>query len=442
MSRRTAKQYLGIDVYQASKERARQAMRMFDNFCVSFSGGKDSTAVLNVVRDVAREEGRLPVRVIFIDEECIPYEIESYVRRLTADPDFAIEWYTVPVRHRNAASRKEPWWWPWDPDIPEKWVRPKPPEGIDLPGFPMQPASARFSVPDSIGLFFQNEQRYQNSVMFLGLRAAESLRRWQAIANRSSDEMNFVVKNPRTRVAVPGYPGTVYFAYPIYDWTVWDVWRAILDFGWDYSEAYNRMTAQGITLFSQRIAPPFGEEPIGGLYKFKAAFPDVWEKMADRVDGANAASMYGRSELYMYGKSPKLGEDPDIWKAYLMDLIQKQEDPQARASAAVSIRQSINAHYKNTTQPILARAQHPSTGLSWEKLCKLAARGNLKGRATNAAPPSKDTPAYRRLTREYDDAYRRFIMLRTGRPTPELVPGDAPESVEVGSPDPLVLELV
>src|SRR4029077_1934875 len=104
--------------------------------------------------EVARELGRLPLRVYFFDEEAIPLQTEAYARRVSQRPDVAFEWYCLPVRHRNACSRQSPWWSPWDPACPELWVRPMPPEGItQLAGFRTdgEPRD-RLSIPDTNGL--------------------------------------------------------------------------------------------------------------------------------------------------------------------------------------------------------------------------------------------------------------------------------------------------
>lgn len=53
------------DVYQAALERIEYIYNNFDTVVVSFSGGKDSTAVLNVAYQVAEKLGKLPLNVIF-----------------------------------------------------------------------------------------------------------------------------------------------------------------------------------------------------------------------------------------------------------------------------------------------------------------------------------------------------------------------------------------
>ena len=75
-----AREGMGVNVWEAALERTRHAFQLFDHLFVSFSGGKDSTCVLNVALTVARELDRLPLRVVFFDEECISYLTEEYVR--------------------------------------------------------------------------------------------------------------------------------------------------------------------------------------------------------------------------------------------------------------------------------------------------------------------------------------------------------------------------
>jgi predicted phosphoadenosine phosphosulfate sulfurtransferase len=53
---------------------------------VSFSGGKDSTAVLNTALVVAKELGRLPLDVVFFDEEAIHPPTIEYVERVRQAP--------------------------------------------------------------------------------------------------------------------------------------------------------------------------------------------------------------------------------------------------------------------------------------------------------------------------------------------------------------------
>ena len=65
------KKYQEKNVYEASLDRIRYLYETFDDVVVSFSGGKDSTAMLLCCIDVATEINRLPVKAVFYDEEAI-----------------------------------------------------------------------------------------------------------------------------------------------------------------------------------------------------------------------------------------------------------------------------------------------------------------------------------------------------------------------------------
>lgn len=56
-------------VLEAAKERIRRLFDEFENVVVSYSGGKDSTIVLELTLEIAREKGRLPQKVMFLDQE-------------------------------------------------------------------------------------------------------------------------------------------------------------------------------------------------------------------------------------------------------------------------------------------------------------------------------------------------------------------------------------
>ena len=154
MPRLGKKRVIETNVYTLAKERIHRAYDRFDTIAVMFSGGKDSTACLNLVVEVARERGVTNVPVHHFDEEAIPYETEQYVRRSIEIPEVDMHWWCILVRHRNACSTKHPWWFPWAPEDRDKWVRPLPPEAItELEGYPEDPEK-RLTVPQINGLIF------------------------------------------------------------------------------------------------------------------------------------------------------------------------------------------------------------------------------------------------------------------------------------------------
>jgi predicted phosphoadenosine phosphosulfate sulfurtransferase len=224
---------LDADVWTLACERTAKIFDSFDHVLVAFSGGKDSTATLQVALEVAHSDPRferhLPLRVMHQDEEAIPFETEEYVRRIAQRDDVDLEWYCLPIRHRNACSRTTPWWWPWAPEAEDRWCRPLPPEALTtLEGFPIQPPSARLTAPDMMGLFAPPSRG--NTAFLMGIRAQESLTRTRAVMSTGVGGVNYINKfdDGTSR-------GNVWKAYPIYDWTTEDMWTAPSRFGWDYN---------------------------------------------------------------------------------------------------------------------------------------------------------------------------------------------------------------
>lgn len=362
------------DVYTLAKQRMTRIFDEFDHVLVSFSGGKDSTAVLNVALEVAHSEPRfarhLPLRVVFYDEEAIAPQTEEYVRRVGQRPDVALEWYCLPVKHRNAASRRSPYWYPWAPEDKAKWCRPLPPEALtSLPGFPNEP-DERLSIPHSNGLLAPPSRG--NTAIVMGIRAQESMTRARAVRRKAVDNFIIPIKD------APTAQGNVWKAYPVYDWKTEDVWTAPRMFGWDYNHCYDHMEMMGIPHHSQRCSPPFGEEPLGGLHMWAECFPEVWDKMVERVPGVGAALRYARTELWAYGGVP---EKPvgQTWVSFLTKYI-TQFPEKDQHLIAKRIQDVISIHYRKTTMPILVKNRHPDSGVSWNYLLKLAMRGDFKQR--------------------------------------------------------------
>lgn len=380
---------LDRDVWSLAVDRVRHCYAQFDTVAVAFSGGKDSTAVLHVALEVARELGRLPLPVHFFDEEAIFPETVDYMRRVADSGEITLRWLCLPVRHRNGCSLTSPEWFPWAPEVRELWCRELPPEGIaQLPDFPTDPR-ARPSIPEFSARLYPPDL-YGNTVELLGMRAVESLMRETGVRKRRGD--NFIVADYHGW----GY-GNVSTASPIYDWRTQDVWRAPARLGWDYNRAYDVMEMLGLTPHQQRCAPPFGEEPSKQLWIFQQGWPELWDKMSRRVPGAAAAARYARSVLYGQGEVPQKPDDMP-WDTYLLTLIERQKDPAVRKSLAYRIRKDMKRHYARTNQPLVFHTPHPITGISYRYLAQLAIRVDIKDRRPQPYPAGQREA----LCRKYD----------------------------------------
>src|SRR5437660_12243614 len=91
-------------VLEAALDRIRFLFNEFPNIVVGISGGKDSTVVYELSLRVARELGRLPLRVMFLDQEAEWTATIDYVREVMYSPDVRPLWFQIPMHLDNAAS--------------------------------------------------------------------------------------------------------------------------------------------------------------------------------------------------------------------------------------------------------------------------------------------------------------------------------------------------
>lgn len=375
---------LDADVLTKARERIGQLFDRFDKVVVSFSGGKDSTVCLNLALEVAHERGRLPLDVYTFDEEAIHPETVQYLARVAARPDVRFRWYCLPVQHRNACSRRSPYWYPWNPADRALWVRELPPGAItELPGFQLG-----MTMPDCAPLVYGREHGMVADIR--GIRAQESLRRLRMVAMKVEDNW---IAAPRN-----GHNCAV---SPIYDWTTEDVWLAPQQFGWDYNRTYDVFDKAGIKPHNQRVCPPYGEEPLGGLFQYAQCWPELWHKMVARVPGAATAARYARTELYGFGG---LELPPGkTWRSWFTDLAAMWPEKEQREILG-NVSGLIALHVRKTRgRDIPEEVADPLSGASWKFFCELALRGDMKGRRSMAMS-TKGEQVRKKLGQTYEEA--------------------------------------
>lgn len=372
----------GGTVLDAARRRVAQMFDEYDYVVVSFSGGKDSTVVLNLCLEEARRRNATPLRVVFFDEEAIHPETEAYARRVADLPDVDLRWYCVPLRHRNGAGTDDGYWFPWALEDREKWVRDLPPEAITtIPGVDLNSPEGRTNIADLMPHLL--DAREGRAAVALGIRASESITRLKMVTMRGRAD-NWIVPPDRR---------TPFFtkAYPIYDWQTSDVWTAPATLGWDYNRFYDYLEMAGVSHSQQRCAPPFGDEPLRGLHLWQETAPELWDRMCERVPGAATAARYANTELYGAYEALHIGASQTP-QDYIKQLIDTHATNEMRNSAALAVRAMIRRHYKKTSEPIALNAQHPDTGTSWRIIAKAARTGDLKQRVQSGltVPTSKN----------------------------------------------------
>lgn len=127
--RKMKREYIQKTVYEAVQERFEFLFQEFENIYVSFSGGKDSGLLLNLLMDFKR--AYYPDRVIGLfhqDFEAQYTVTTDYITRTFQRllPEVDPYWVCLPMATRTALSSYEMYWYPWDDKRPELWVRPMP----------------------------------------------------------------------------------------------------------------------------------------------------------------------------------------------------------------------------------------------------------------------------------------------------------------------------
>jgi len=294
------KRYVSENVCEALMDRLRYIFSEFDNIYVSFSGGKDSGLLLNLVLDFQRKY--YPDRKIGVfhqDFEAQYTVTTEYVTRTFDRIAHEVEpyWVCLPMATRTALSNYEMFWYPWDDEKEDCWVRPMPdrPYVINLKNNPITTYQYKMHQEDlarQFGRWYRMTHGEKKTICLLGMRADESLQRYNGIVNKKY-----------------GYKGKcwisrqfkdVWCASPLYDWTHCDVWHANYLFNYDYNRLYDLYYRAGVKLDQMRVASPFNDYARESLHLYRVLDPEIWAKLLGRVNGANFSAVYSRAKNLGY----------------------------------------------------------------------------------------------------------------------------------------------
>jgi len=320
-----SKKYLDKNVYEAALERMDVVFTEFEKICVAFSGGKDSTVLLNLAIEYARKYNK-KIGVMIVDLEGQYKLTIDHIKKMFYQYSDYIEpyWICLPINLRNSVSVYQPFWCAWEPAMKDKWIRPMPDHSSvisDQSFFSFYQYRMEFEefVPEFNKWYGQNKK----TAMLIGIRSDESLNRFRTIVSKTKTSYN-------------GYGWTtklgksnVYNCYPIYDWRTEDIWIANGKFAWEYNKLYDMMYKAGISIHNQRICQPYGDDQRIGLELFRVIEPETWAKVVNRVSGANFGNIYCGNKILGYRKVDlPIGH---TWKSYTR-LLLKSLPPETRAN--------------------------------------------------------------------------------------------------------------
>lgn len=319
------REYLEKNVYEACMERLHFIFEEFDNILVSFSGGKDSGLLLNLVLDFRKKY--YPDRQIGVFHQDFEAQytvttqyIERTFERIKREAE--LYWVCLPMATRTALSSYEMYWYPWDDTKKEQWVRQMPDKEyvINLDHNPITTYRYRMHQEDlakQFGRWYRKSHGDKKTVCLLGIRADESLQRYSGFLNKKygyKDEC-WISKQFKN----------VWCASPLYDWKANDIWHANYLFSYDYNKLYDLYYKAGLTVSQMRVASPFNDYSKDALNLYRVIDTEIWCRLVGRVQGANFAAIYGRTKAMGY-RSIALPQG-HTWKSYtqfLLDTLPKR----------------------------------------------------------------------------------------------------------------------
>lgn len=314
------KKYIGINVYNASVKRIRYILDNFEKVYVSFSGGKDSGVMLNLVIDEIRSNypGR-KIGVMVLDNEAnYTLSLEFMHRILESNKDtLDIFWCCLPITLPCTVSSYEIDWQCWGVNDKNRWIRPMPKNdyivNIDNHQFPFFRENMGYQeFWDEFGEWYSEGK---SCACLIGIRTHESLNRWRAIVNENKQMHggNYWTKKNTEHC---------YNCYPIYDWKTEDIWIANSKHDWDYNKLYDIFWKAGLSIHKMRVASPFMSESKSSLNLYRVIDPHVWATLCARVNGANFIATYGKQLNYNSFKLPS----GHTWKSFVKFLLDTLPD--------------------------------------------------------------------------------------------------------------------
>jgi len=312
-----SKIYKDTNVLDEAMKRYEIIFNNFDRVYISLSAGKDSSVAIQLLNIVAKSMNR-KFDVMFIDYEAQYKGTIDHANELknlsNIDNFYHICWN---FKANNASSVFNRFWYPWNEDYKKLWVRKMPKDSINIHNY-----------PDKFDLYFKEDlflrglfkafaEWYKdiNSTdkvaNIQGIRADESLNRFRAIAfgKNTYQDINWSTDN---------FNG-VYSFYPLYDFSTEDIWGCVAKFNFLYNEVYELMYKAGISIHEQRIAQPFGLGQKDSLNQWAILEPETWNKLVNRVSGANFGALYAKTSLM--GRNGSEKPDHMNWEQYTVFLL-------------------------------------------------------------------------------------------------------------------------
>lgn len=406
-----AKKYLEKNVLDATFERLEIIFNNFDNVYFSFSGGKDSSVMIQLANIVAKKLGK-KFDVLYIDFEAQYKHTIKHVEQLKKLPQIRDFYHiALPMALRNAVSVLQPKWICWEEESKSLWVRDLPKDSINIHNCPFDWFKKGEEFEDFIVQFAEwYQNKYKGKVACgVGIRTDESLNRFRTIAFQDN-KITFNNYNWTTKLKAGERHIEVYNFYPIYDWAVQDIWGAVSKLDLDFNYIYELMYKNGVSIYEQRLCQPYGDDQRKGLNQFKALEYDTWSKILNRVNGVNFGNIYCKTTALGNIKSCK----PDFmsWQQYTVFLLESigiyNRDLMLHYYRKIKkfiiwYNKRYNVNPKDIPDTADCKLENQKKAISWRRVARAVEKNDFYMKRLSFAQTKTDDEELQRLIHRWDN---------------------------------------
>ena len=304
--------YSNENVYEKAIERIEFLFDEFEEVIVGFSGGKDSTVTLNLALEIARKKNRLPLKVMFIDQEAEWQGTIDYVKKVMYQKDIEPLWFQMPIVITNNASTEHRYSYCWDENKKEDWLHKKDPISIVENKY----NCVRFH--DLFKAILKVDFKDKKTCYLAGVRTQEAPKRLMSLTTS-------LTYKDITYGKVLDSKLNHYTFYPIYDWEISDIWKYIHDNNIEYNKIYDEMYKHQVSINDMRISNLHHETSIQALLLVQEIEPETWNKISSRIEGSNSIKHLKSDAFVCPKKLPFMFKDWEEYALYLSETLIKED---------------------------------------------------------------------------------------------------------------------